>query len=337
MGWNVYLESEDTEGHTQVAQTCATSTEENECAVAGPFSVTGLDAKSVTIGAECDPEEYEPGHTYTTCARGNQFGHAVRAGFNYVTVTLTDRSGPSSVTASDVPTEPQHGSITLSGSAADTIVGLLSLSVIDGSGNVIGGPVNVPGSCNYSLFTPCPTSAIDIPLPLDTEMLPNGAGQIRILATNAAHEQSTSPLYTLNIANHPPVSSGPEEPKHPNTGTNNQPTATSTETPPASGSGGKAPLPYLQIKLAKPSVRHGRLMLTGTASPDANGVLQLTIRGSLRDHCDWTAKAHTTLSNSRFRFSIPLAKNRGGRASLEMFYPGSATYAATHPRWTVRL
>ncbi len=124
MGWNVFLESEDSEGHMQIAQTCATSAEENECAVSGPFDVTGLDAKTVAIGAECDAEEYAPGHTYTTCGRGNEFGHAVRAGLNFATITPADPTGPSSVTASGIPTEAQHGSITISGSATDTVAGL---------------------------------------------------------------------------------------------------------------------------------------------------------------------------------------------------------------------
>jgi len=341
MGWNVYLESEDSEGHTQLAQTCATSAEENECAVSGPFDVTGLDAKTITIGAECDAEEYAPGHTYSTCARGNEFGHAVRAGFNFVTVTLTDPQGPSSVTAPDIPTEPQHGSITIPGSATDTIAGLLSLSVIDSSNSLIGGPVTVPGKCNYSLLTPCPTSANDLPLPLDTETLPDGPNQIRVQATNAAHEQSTSPPYTLIIANHPSTpSSGSEEHGHPNGSTSSPTSPTNTETPPApthSTTGSPSLLPHLHIKLAKPSVRHDKLLLTGTAPLDANGVLQFTINGSLRDHRRWSAKAHATLHHTRFRCTIPLAKSLHRGATLEMFYPGSASYTATHLHWTVTL
>jgi hypothetical protein len=341
MGWNVYLESENTEGRTTVAQTCATSAEENECAVSGPFEMAGFDAKTVTIGAECDAEEYAPGHTYTTCARGNEFGHAVRAGLNFATITITDPAGPSSVTATDIPTEPQHGTITISASATDATAGLLSLSIIDSSDAIISGPVTVPGGCNYSFLTPCPTSANNLALPLNTEALPNGPQQIQIVATNAAHEQTISPPYTLDIANHPanPPSGGGEQTPQPNGSTGDHASPTTSVETPSTGSNtrGNGDLAHLQIRLAKPKLRRGKLLLTGTASPSAEGALMFTLRATVHGH-RWTARAHTTLSHGRFNCTIGLpAKLHTDSVKLEILYHGSASYEATHRSWTIQL
>ncbi len=333
-GWNVYLQSEDFEGHTQLAQTCATSPAEDECAAGGPFQITGLDAQTVTIGAECDAEEYAPGKSYITCARGNEFGHAVRAGLNYVTVTLNDTTPPTEATASNIPTEPQHGTVTINGSATDTIAGLLTLTAINSEGQPIGAPVSV-GACNYALLTPCPTHASNVPIPLDTGELPEGKDQIRVLATNAAHDQATSPPYTLTVAN-APHSGQPPEPTNGN-GTGSQ-TATSTTTAPtnqqpdtaptttispenAAISASNAPTRHLEIKLVTARLRHGRLVLQGTVDTDASGLLKVTISGYLRNGRQWRAKAQTRLIKGRFSaaFRVPTRSLRR-HATLEVLF-----------------
>jgi hypothetical protein len=334
LGWNVYLESEDFAEHVQVAQTCATSAEENECASGGPFQMSGLNAKSVTIGAECDAEEYEPGHSYTTCARGNEFGHAVRAEFDSVTVTITDTIPPTAVTGSKIPTGPQHGTITISGSAMDTIAGLLSLSVIDSTSKTIGGPVTVPGGCDHSLLEPCPTSANELSLPLNTEMLADGTDQIRIVATNAAHEETISPAYTLTIENHPPPppGGGGSGGNQGGGSTGTQTTTTNTETKPPSGPGGtgKNPLPPLPAKLTMRHRHHDKLLLAGTAPVNTPGVLRFTIRGRLGNHRRWAKKTRITLSRASFHYTFRLPKGlRQGSATIEVLYPASNSYAAT--------
>ncbi len=344
-GWNVYLESEDTEGHTQVAQTCSTSAEENECTVSGPFDLTDLHAKAVTIGAECNAEEYAPGKTYNTCSRGNEFGHAVRAGFNSVIVTLTDPNGPTNITASNIPTEPQHNSITILGSATDTVAGLLSLQVIDNSGNALGNPVASEG-CNYSLLTPCPTNANDIPLPLDTDLLPEGPNQIRIIAINAAHEDTTSPPYTIVVENHPARKGIEPGESIGHEGTNSQTnttttTTTTTDTSPTPNSinnSASASHPPLRITLATPRLRHEKLLLAGTVTAGAHGVLRLTVRGHLLNGHRWTAKTQISLAHAHFSCTIRLTKRRRrSQVTLEVIYPGSTSYQATQLWRTVNL
>lgn len=331
MGWNVYLESEDTEGHTHVEQTCATSATENECAVAGPFSVPGLHANAITIGAECNAEEYEPGHTYTTCARGNEFGHAIRAGFNTVAVTLADPFPPTNVTASGIPLGPQHGTITIAGSATDPVAGLVSLSVSDNTGTVVGGPVSVAATCNYSLPTPCPTAVSDVKLPLNTEALPDGEDQVRVLATNAAHEEAASSVYTLTVANHQPtVSGGAGGLSHNETASNPPGTANATTPPPPlsddTGQGSREHR-RLQIRLAKPHLRHDILVLGGTTPTDAIGTMRCTLRGQFGDGRRWFRTTQISLTRGRFSCKIRLGRSLvRGHLSFEIAYSGSASY-----------
>jgi hypothetical protein len=350
-GWNVDLQSEGSEGHTTLAQTCATSPAENECAVGGPFQITGLDARTVTIGAECDAEEYAPGKTYTTCARGNEFGHAARAGLNYVTVTLNDTTPPADVTGSNIPTESQHGNVTIDGSATDTIAGLLTLTAINSEGHPIGASVSV-GECNYALLIPCPTDASNLPLPIDTEKLPEGKDQIRVLATNAAHDQATSPTYNLAVAN-TPYSGQPPAPTNGN-GTGSQ-TTTSTTTVTTSQHLGTATTPttspdhtstttsnapsrHLEIKLVTARLRHGRLILQGTLAPDISGLLKVTISGDLRNGRGWRATTQTRLTNGRFSTALrvptrPLKRH----VAIEAVFLGSPGNVSARLRATVAL
>ncbi len=349
MGWNVYLESEDAEGHTHLEQTCATSAEENECAVGGPFQVPGLKAKTVTIGAECDAEEYEPGHHFTTCARGNEFGHAVRTEFDDVTVMLDDPTPPSNVSGSNIPNGAQHGTITINGAATDTIAGLLSLSVIDKNNKIIGGPVTVPGGCDYSQMTPCPTNAASLQLPVDTEELPDGTNEIRVLATNAAHDQETSSPYTITVENHPTGGGGGGGGTTGGTGggttggtggTNGQGSgiATNHEEPPSNKTGGQGMtgLPLLPLKLTKTRVQHGELRLFGTSPILARAVVRITLAGQQHRHHPRAVQSTVKLNRPHFRCSIRLPSAwRHVRANIEILYRGGTTYRLTAIHRTV--
>lgn len=349
-GWNVYLDSEDFEGDTQLAQTCATSPAENECTAGGPFQLAGLDARTITIGAECDAEEYAPGKSYTTCARGNEFGHAVRAGLNYVTVTLNDPTPPAAVTGSNIPTEPQHGTITINGSATDTIAGLLTLAVINSEGQPIGEPVSI-GQCDYALLTPCPTRASNVPIPVDTKDLPEGTDQIRVRATNAAHDEATSPPYNLTVANTPDTVQPNEDTNENGTGSQSATTATveptgslvasatSATPPPANAlASTTAPRRHFKIRLVTARLQHGTVVLQGAVPKDASGSLKVTINGYLRVGRRWRVKVLARFAQGRFSTRVRVAALPPRlHASIEIRYLGTARYLPARLRTTVLL
>jgi hypothetical protein len=337
--WNVYLATEDQEAHKQIAQTCTTTAEENECAAGGPFTIPGLNAQAITIGAECNAEEYAPGKTYTTCARGNEFGHAARAGLNSITVTLNDPNPPTNITASNIPTTPQHGPVTITGSATDTDAGLLSLSVINSSGETIAGPVS-PGACNYSLLTPCPTTATELPLTINTETLPEGPNQIRIRATNAAHDETLSTTYTLPVTNHNPTNTNEVEPHKENTrGPTTVSTTTVTSAPPPTSSTTTTTgphRPHLQIRLSELKIRHHVLSLSGSVASNIKSTLQLSIRARLRDGRHWATKITVPLHHSKFYFTVYLTHSLlYNRTTLELYFPGNSYYQATRLQRTL--
>jgi hypothetical protein len=341
-GWNVYLSTEDTEGHSQIAQTCATSYLENECRTGGLFDIPGLKAATVTAGVECDAEEYEPGHYFTTCARGNEFGHAVRTEFDDVTVMLDDPTPPSNISGSSIPSGPQHGTITINGTATDTIAGLVSLSVIDKNNKIIGGPVTVPGGCDYSQMTPCPTTATSLQLPVNTQELPDGTNEIRVLATNAAHDQEASSPYTITVENHPTgggtgggggTTSGTGGTTGGTGGTSGQGSGTGTnrEEPPQDKTGGQGTtgLPPLPLKLTTTRVRHGELRLSGTSPVLTRAVVRITL--TTNKHGLRPRKVQSTVRLTRhFRCAIRLPSVwRHVRATIEVLYRGSTTYRLT--------
>lgn len=338
-GWNVYLSSEDTEEHNQLAQTCATSYLENECRTGGPFDIPGLKAKTVTIGIECDAEEYEQGHYFTTCARGNEFGHAARAEFDNVTVMLNDPTPPNNVSATNTPTGPQHGTIMIDGSATDTIAGLTSLDVIDKNNKIVGGPVTVPGNCDYSQTTPCPTSATNIPMLVNTEELPDGTNELQIVATNAAQDQETSPPFTITVENLPTTGDGGD-----GSGGGDGTTKGSSSTADA-GSGGTisyketlqskpssrdtTSLPALPLKLTKTRIRHHKLLLYGTTPNITSTAVWITLSAHRHSHHPWTVRRKVKLApHFHYSISLPYAW-RNVRATLEILYKGGGTYRLT--------
>jgi hypothetical protein len=336
-GWNIYLESESDSGKTQVGATCMTSAEENECSAAGEHQMSGLEAKAVLVGAVCDSEEYAPGQFYTTCSRGNQFGHAVRAGLDYATVTISDPIAPTSVTGSGIPTSPQNGIISILGSAVDGTAGLLSLAVVDGAGEVVGGPVAAPGACNYSFVTPCPTKVENLSIPVDTTKLPNGQDQVRVEATNAADDEGFSAPYILTVQNEAPSKTGgPGEEKssgkQENTGkstteTSGSQTTGSGPTTSTTGTRGAAPIRVLiHIDDLKRTARE--LLIAGHLDPVAVGTLtgELWHTGSARAVI---RRLRLHLTDGRFRIRIPLARAlRRRHLTLALRYPGATGYTS---------
>jgi hypothetical protein len=354
-GWNVYLSSQDTEGHDHVAQTCATSAFENECGVGGPFDVPGLKATTMSIGAECDAEEYEPGRYFTTCARGNEFGHATRAEIDEATVMINDPTPPSNVTGSDIPAGAQHGTITIQGSATDTIAGLVSLSVIDKNNKTIGGPITVPGGCDYSQMTPCPTDASSVSVPVNTEELPDGTNEIRVVAINAAQDQETSPAYTITVENHPTSgggggggdgggggtggSGGGSTGGTGGSGSTNQGggATSSHEEPPATKPEGSSLLPSLPLRLTNTRVKHHELLLYGSG-PLSNAVVWVTLRAHGHEHHPWTVQRKVRLTRRRFRCSLRIPSGwQAAHATLELLYKGGAVYRRTRLQRNIRI
>lgn len=242
------------------------------------------------------------------------------------------------------PTEPQHGTITINGSATDTTAGLLTFVVINDEGRQIGEPVSV-GRCNHAHLTPCPTRASDLSIPLDIEDLPEGEDQIRVLATNAAHDEATSPPYSLTVANAPS-----KDPNASGTGsqtttsattatTSQQPAIATTTTPPpanATANPRNAPRQHPPIKLVAARLRHGSLVLQGTVPTNATGLLKVTINGYRRDGRRWKAKALTHLAKGRFSASFRVAgRSLRRHATVEILYLGSALFLPTGLRATV--
>ncbi len=166
------------------------------CELSGRFQAVGLDTRSVSLGVNCAENSSH------NCPDGATL-HEVRAELDEATVTISDPVAPTGVTG-DVPTGTQHGTVTILGSASDSAAGVASLALVNGGGEVIGGPVVSPGGCNYTYVTPCPTEVSELPIDLDTTKLSNGEDTVYVRATNAAGDTSVSPPYVLAIHNSPP-------------------------------------------------------------------------------------------------------------------------------------
>jgi hypothetical protein len=139
--------------------------------------------------------------------------HDVRAELDEATVTISDPIAPAEVVGV-VPAGPQHGTVTFRVSAVDAAAGVASVDVVDGSGEVVGGPVDVPAGCDYSYVTPCPTVVTELPVAVDTTALANGEDSVRVVATNAASDSADSAPYALDVANEPAPTEGTETSGH---------------------------------------------------------------------------------------------------------------------------
>lgn len=345
-GWQIYRETEAPNGAITIEQTCNEPYVES-CGLGGPFQATALHARALILGARCEREEYEPGKFLTSCPDG-ALRHDVRAGIDYATITLEDLTPPSQVIASHIPEGIQRGAITIDASATDTTAGLLSLSVTNDSGQTIAGPIS-PGACNYSTFTPCPTSA-NLSIPINTETLPDGENQLHLTATNAAHDEASSETFTIDIDNHP----ASKEPQ--GAGGSSQSTSASNSNNPQSegktqliehkgGTGeqahsqrkpGQTPLPNLTIHRLKVKLRQDSLTISGNTPTDAHGQLQITTQLATR-HDDLTKQV--PILHGRFLLQIRL-KHKGTiprRITILIAYIGSGRYRATTLRRTLRL
>ncbi|MGN6372376.1 MAG: hypothetical protein ACTHM1_05230 [Solirubrobacteraceae bacterium] len=346
--WHVYRETENTNGETSIESTCDKATT-NACALGGAFQATALKARTMTFGVLCTPEEYEPGKYFTTCPDG-ALVHDVRAGIAYATVTIEDPNAPEAVTAGSIPSGPQHGMVNITASATDSTAGLLSLSVITKTGEVIGGPVT-PGACDYSQLTPCPTHVENAPISIETEKLPDGQSELRVAATNAAHDESYSTPFIITVENHPPppkeegsngsASGGTTQAKQEGpqsaTGTGGQSgagTATQeTEGSTRKGAGSATSttlLPFLPIRVRTHLARH-KLIVECFAPRRAAGWLWLHISGRSSDRHHWTSsRIGKRLRHGLIRVTVALPKlHRSSILKLTVLYPGGKLYRRT--------
>jgi hypothetical protein len=268
-------------------------------------------------------------------------------------MVLEDLTPPANVTASHVPAGAQHGTISIDGSATDTLAGLLSLSVVNSEGQTVAGPITVPGGCNYSEFTPCPTSTSELSIPINTETLADGEHQLRIDATNAAHDEGFSPPFTLDVNNHPEEphnggsgkSSGEEntKPKESGAGNGNAGNSSGNGSNGSSGQGrqeenpdGK-PLPPLSLQLARLRVHRHYLSLSGTTQTNAQGWLQLTFRFRGSRHHQESRVRRAAIQDGRFTTRIQLPTHCPDKAELAIEYAGDHAVRATTSRRLLRM
>ncbi len=341
--WHVYRESENTKGELNVESTCDSVTTFT-CALGGIFQATALKARSMTFGALCTAEEYEPGKYFTTCPNG-ALAHDVRAGVAYTIVTIEDLNPPEKIIASNVPSEPQHGTVNINASAIDTAAGLLSLAVVTKTGEVVGGPTTV-GACDYSQPTPCPTQTENLAIPIDTKKLPNGQNELRVEAVNAAHDQNYSTPFTITVENPPPKSkeenpNGNEETAQTkqessqntiNTDTTSQVNG-SPSTPQNLTSGNTSQtklLSLLPIHIRAHTSR-GKLIIEGSAPKHATGWLWLRINGTLSNKHYWKPKQiYNKIDKGYFQAVIALPSQLYPvQLKLTIVYPGNKAFRRT--------
>ena len=337
--WEVYLK--DAIGNVLGGQTCTINLRSGSyCEVSGFFQEPGIDTSSLSLGVLCTA------NSFNNCPDGATI-HDVRAELDEATVTIDDPIAPSHVVAAHLSTEPEHGTMSVLGSASDSIAGVLSLGVVDSSNEVVGGPVSVPTHCNYSFTTPCPTNVEDVAIPIDTTKLPNGDDQLRVEATNAAHDEGFSAPFTIDVEN---VTSkqggggsggGGSSSGGSNTGgsggsgtmsggssgtgagqsTGSGSPSTSTGST-GSGSSKITPVP-VKIHLGRVRCIHSELVISGHLTPAVMGDLTLTVE----------------VAGHRVRVFVPIVKGRfhavlrlGHRfhehhLMLRMLYKGSSQYA----------
>jgi hypothetical protein len=329
--WNVYLE--DGSGSVLGGQTCSVDAQASYyCEVAGVFHEPGINASSLRIGVKCTL------NSANNCPDGATV-HDVRAELDEAVVTINDPVAPTDVTG-EVPSGPQHGTISISGAATDMAAGLLSLSVVNSSNEVIGGPVAAPGTCDYSFVTPCPTKAEGLSIPIDTTKLPNGQNEVRVEATNAAQDEGFSTAYMLEVENVAPKESGGGA-------------SGGGETTSGEGSGSKAssgggagavqggtssssplimpvatsPLETIAIYATSRRSRDGGLLLSGRVSGGVTGLISISVearRGALHR---WRRHVSVAIGHGRFQTRIRLPRGlRRRRVVVRLIYPGNDLY-----------
>lgn len=350
--WHVYRETENSKGEVDLESSCD-GVETHVCALGGPFQATNLQARTMTIGALCTPEEYEPGKYFTTCPDG-ALVHDVRAGIAYATVTINDPNPPETILANNIPSGPQHGEINIAASATDPAAGLLSLTVVTKTGEPVGASRS-PGACDYSRLTPCPTSTSNLSLPIDTEKLPNGQNELQVEATNAAHDHAYSTPFTVTVEN--PTTTSKEEPlnpeevttgnEQPQSSTNSGPTQANSDgstsinghTTTPSDAAGTTILPLLPVHIRARIAHHKLLMIEGTAPRQANGWISLQIDATLNDGRHFKPRRiRRQLKKGAFRASLSLPMlGRPAILRMTITYDGGRSFRRTvhHARFSL--
>lgn len=326
--WHVYLENANNE--VLGGQTCIVELRSSfYCEVSGPFQESGISTPSVAIGVVCTQNN-------TNNCPGGATIHEVRAELDYATVTIRDEVLPTGIVGSRIPPGPQHGTVSILGSAEDATSGLLSLSVVNGANNeVIGGPVT-SGSCDYSFTTPCPTKAENLSIPIDTTKLPNGLDQIRVEATNAAHDEGFSSPYTLDVENDvkqgggggggSSSGGGSKTGGSGGSGTQTGSSGSSSGSGSSTSTGGSTTVPIpVAIHLDKVRRTVTSLLISGHLKPAITGTVTLTLwhTGSM----DLIRDLHLAVAGGRFRVRIPLARRlRRRHLTVDVSYPGGPGY-----------
>jgi hypothetical protein len=358
--WNVFVK--DAGGSILDGQTCAVELRHGSyCETAGRFQALGLNTSAISIGVECTENSFH------NCPDGATI-HDVRAELDEATVTINDPVAPSGVTGS-VPAGPQHGVVVIKASASDAAAGIASVSVINGSGAVVGGPVVPPPGCDYSYVTPCPTAVTELPVEVQTTELPNGEDPVRVRATNAASDTAESTPYLLTVENPIPVterggSSGGGGPTEEHAGAGGTGATTTTNplvdetlpglgsagtshagtTPAGPGSGAHGKRRAVILHLGKPALEVGRaarshahayLLVSGTISPGATGVITATATSGGGAYA-WTVHARAGIHKRRFqlRFTLPARASVSALARavlmLHLSYAGNSSFRPAH-------
>lgn len=358
--WEVFLKGAT--GAALGGQTCLVEPSSGGyCETAGAFQEVGLTTPSVSIGLLCRE------NVFHDCPDGTTL-HEVRAELDEATVTINDPVAPSGVTGS-VPAGPQHGVVVIKASATDAAAGIASLSVINGSGAVVGGPVVPPPGCDYSYVTPCPTAVTELPVEVQTTELPNGEDPVRVRATNAASDTAESDRYVLTVEHSAPVterggSSGGGGPTEEHAGAGGTGATTTTNplvdetlpglgsagtshagtTPAGPGSGAHGKRRAVILHLGKPALEVGRaarshahayLLVSGTISPGATGVITATATSGGGAYA-WTVHARAGIHKRRFqlRFTLPARASVSALARavlmLHVSYAGNSSFRPAH-------
>ena len=323
--WQVYLRNAKDE--VLGGQTCIVELVSSlYCEVSGVFQESGIDTSSVAIGVLCAENDSH------NCPDGATI-HDVRAELDYATVTINDPVVPTGVAGTQIPASPQHGLISISGTAIDNAAGLLSLSVVNASDETVGGPVAVPGVCNYSFTTPCPTKAENVAIPIDTTKLPNGQDQIRVEATNAAHDEGFSAAITLTVRNEapPPKTEGSKETGGQSPGGQGGQTSTgqtSSATVPSGVTNSEIPAAPSPVSIHVDHVKRTgtELVISGHLNPTAAETLTVELwhTGSARTIL---RGLHLHFKDGQFRARIHLARHlRRWHLTIALRYPGMTGY-----------
>jgi hypothetical protein len=328
--WEVFLR--DASGVTLGGQTCTVEPGTGYCEKAGVFQETALDTQSLTLGMLC------VGSTFGNCPDGATL-HEVRVELDEATVTISDPVTPTGITG-EVPSAPQHGTVSISGAATDMAAGLLSLSVVNSSNEVIGGPVAVPGTCDYSFVTPCPTKAEGVSIPIDTTKLPNGQNEVRVEATNAAQDEGFSPVYMLEVENvAPKESSGGASGSYETTsgessGSKVSPGGTAGAVPGGTSSSLSSIMPVATVPLTTIAIdatsrgsRSGYLLLSGRISGGVTGLISICAEARERGGHHWMRHVKAVVGHGRFHVRIRLPKAlRRHRMVVRLVYQGNDLY-----------